>query len=93
MSISELISVSRRYGGDPNYVVAGGGNTSWKTADSLYVKASGFALATIGEEGFVKMNRGLLGAIWGKAYPSDADQRESAVLEDMMAARSRNNFV
>ena len=33
-------------------VIAGGGNTSFKTADRLWVKASGHALATIDEEGF-----------------------------------------
>jgi rhamnose utilization protein RhaD (predicted bifunctional aldolase and dehydrogenase) len=38
-------------------------------------------------EDFVKMDRAKLAAIWGKNYPADTDQRESAVLADMMAAR------
>ena len=87
MSIQELISVSRRYGADPAYVVAGGGNTSWKTADELYIKGSGAALETITEDGFVKMDRRRLAAIWTSVYPGDPDERESAVLADMMAAR------
>jgi len=87
MSMNELVAVSRRYGADLDYVVAGGGNTSWKTADELYIKGSGTSLDTITEAGFVKMDRKKLAAIWTSSYPDDQDQRESAVLEDMMAAR------
>jgi rhamnose utilization protein RhaD (predicted bifunctional aldolase and dehydrogenase) len=87
MSIQELISVSRRYGADPAYVVAGGGNTSWKTADALYIKGSGAALDAITEDGFVKMDRRRLAAIWTSSYPGNPEQRESAILADMMAAR------
>ncbi|MFH2113176.1 MAG: class II aldolase/adducin family protein [Spirochaetota bacterium] len=87
MSMRELIEVSRRYGADPSYVVAGGGNTSWKTADELYIKGSGAALETITEDGFVKMDRRRLAAIWTSSYPGDSDKRETAVLNDMMSAR------
>ncbi len=87
MSMNELIAVSRRYGADPDYVIAGGGNTSWKTADELYIKGSGTSLDTITESGFVKMYRKKLAAIWTSSYPDDQELRESAVLEDMMAAR------
>ena len=44
--IEKLVEVSRGYGSDEQYVIAGGGNTSFKTADKLWVKASGHALAT-----------------------------------------------
>lgn len=87
MSVEELIEVSRRYGSDPEYVVAGGGNTSWKTADQLYVKGSGVALESVSAEGFVRMDRAKLAGIWSAVYPSDPDARESAVLAAMMAAR------
>ena len=50
--IEKLVEVSRRYGSDDRFVIAGGGNTSFKTAEKLWVKASVHALATIGEEGF-----------------------------------------
>ncbi len=85
--ISDLIAISRRYGADSRFVMLGGGNTSKKIDDVMYVKASGHALATIGEEGFVAMDLGKLGAIWNKAYPTDVDEREKAVLQDMMDAR------
>lgn len=91
-NISDLIAISRQYGSDPRWVVAGGGNTSLKDGDILYVKASGFPLATIGEEGFALMDRLKLAAIWEKSYPvgEDAESvatRERLVLADMMASR------
>ena len=91
-SLDDLISVSREYGSDPRWVVAGGGNTSLKDGDILYVKASGFPLATIGEEGFARMDRMKLAAIWEKTFPSGGDAesvaaRERLVLADMMASR------
>jgi len=87
MSLQELVSVSKRYGADPEYVMAGGGNTSWKNEGELYIKASGVALESITESGFVKMDRKKLAAIWSNTYPADSAAREKAVLADMMASR------
>jgi rhamnose utilization protein RhaD (predicted bifunctional aldolase and dehydrogenase) len=89
MSLAELTAVSRLYGANRDYVIAGGGNTSWKDkdGDALYVKGSGTSLADITAEGFVKMRRPLLAAIWEKYYPEDSAEREAAVLLDMMNAR------
>ncbi len=87
MSMRELIEVSRRYGGDREFVIAGGGNTSWKDAEDLYIKASGAALETADESGFVLMDRAKLAGIWTAAYPEGSEEREKAVLADMMAAR------
>jgi rhamnose utilization protein RhaD (predicted bifunctional aldolase and dehydrogenase) len=87
MGLQELAGISRFYGADTSYVIAGGGNTSFKDAANLYIKGSGTSLAAIKPEDFVKMDRAKLAAIWGKNYPKDADQRESAVLADMMAAK------
>lgn len=87
MSMHELVSVSRRYGRDRRYVVAGGGNTSYKTKTELFIKASGAALESIDEGGFVNMDRRRLSAIWTASYPADEDARESAVLADLMASR------
>ncbi|MBM3701454.1 MAG: class II aldolase, partial [Actinobacteria bacterium] len=57
MSIKELVRISRFYGKDPSFLLAGGGNTSYKDNKYLYVKASGFKLASIGKDGFVKLER------------------------------------
>jgi rhamnose utilization protein RhaD (predicted bifunctional aldolase and dehydrogenase) len=88
MSLQALAEISRLYGSNPDYVIAGGGNTSFKDADYLYIKASGTSLATARSGDFVKMNRGPLAHIWEKAYPAATDAREAAVLADMMAARA-----
>lgn len=87
MSMKELVEVSRRYGSDPEYVLAGGGNTSWKTDDALFVKASGTALATIQETGFVELDLKAVRAILRQAFPSDSAAREAQVLSALMAAR------
>ena len=85
--LAPLVSVSRRYGADPDWVLAGGGNTSFKTADRLYVKASGFALGSIDASGFCAMDRSRLDAIWTRSYPANREEREDAALADLMAAR------
>jgi len=87
MSVQELVAFSNRYGANPNYVLAGGGNTSYKDAENLYVKGSGQTLATIQAEGFVKLNRAALDAIFTQTFSSDFDEREAQVLKAMMAAR------
>ncbi|MDR0554600.1 MAG: class II aldolase/adducin family protein [Treponema sp.] len=87
MSIEALVEISRFYGTNPDYVLAGGGNTSWKDSDTLYVKGSGIALASVVPASFVKMDRNALARIWEKSYLKASDERESAVLADMMAAR------
>jgi rhamnose utilization protein RhaD (predicted bifunctional aldolase and dehydrogenase) len=87
MSLQALIELSRFYGGNPEYVLAGGGNTSWKDGDTLYVKGSGFSLAEASADSFVKMDRKALSLIWEKTYPESNAQRESEVLSDMMAAK------
>ncbi|HUW42201.1 MAG TPA: class II aldolase/adducin family protein [Rectinemataceae bacterium] len=82
-----LVEISQRYGADPDWVLAGGGNTSFKDADTLYVKASGFPLGQIGVDGFCAMDRKALDAIWTRAYPAEREAREAAVLQDLLAAR------
>jgi rhamnose utilization protein RhaD (predicted bifunctional aldolase and dehydrogenase)/NAD(P)-dependent dehydrogenase (short-subunit alcohol dehydrogenase family) len=84
--IEDLIKISQRYGKDNRYVIAGGGNTSFKTTDKLWVKASGHSLSTITEEGFAVMDRKKLDTIASKEYSSDAIVREEEVKTDLAAA-------
>ena len=84
--IEKLVEVSRRYGSDDRFVIAGGGNTSFKTAEKLWVKASGHALATIGEDGFAVLDRALLNPMGEKVYSSDTSVREEQVKNDLAAA-------
>ncbi|MDR1930601.1 MAG: class II aldolase/adducin family protein [Treponema sp.] len=87
MGLSELAALSRFYGSGEEYVIAGGGNTSFKDDEYLYIKGSGVSLAVIDEGGFVKMDRSKLADIWTKAYGGGDEAREAAVLSDMLAAR------
>lgn len=87
MSVKELVKISRFYGKDPNFLLAGGGNTSFKDERYLYVKASGFKLASIKEDGFVKLDRNALDRIWEKSYPTNVDLREKQALQDLMNSR------
>lgn len=86
--LRKLVELSNKYGRDSAFVLAGGGNTSCKDADYLYVKGSGTTLADITEQGFVKMDRKALAAIWEKEYPADDESREAMVLSGLMAARA-----
>lgn len=87
MGLEIIERISHKYGADPRFVLAGGGNTSYKDEDFLYIKGSGTSLATITKDGFVKMSREGLASIWEKTYSQEADKREAEVLSDMMAAR------
>ena len=84
--IKELIAVSRYYGCDSRYVIAGGGNTSFKTNEKIWVKASGSALATIDEEGFAILDREKLKCVSEKEYSNDSSEREEQVKNDLAAA-------
>ena len=44
MSLSTIIKISNKYGSKPEFVLAGGGNTSFKDDDYLYIKGSGTIL-------------------------------------------------
>ena len=88
MSLEKLVLMSNEYGKNPEYVLAGGGNTSYKDDEFMYVKGSGTALATITEGGFVKMKRSALNEMMTKEYSKDDDKREAEALVDMMNARA-----
>lgn len=47
---------SRLIGGNPDLVLQGGGNTSLKMQDTLYVKGTGADLAVVGEEHFTALD-------------------------------------
>jgi rhamnose utilization protein RhaD (predicted bifunctional aldolase and dehydrogenase)/NAD(P)-dependent dehydrogenase (short-subunit alcohol dehydrogenase family) len=88
VSLNEIIELSRFYGANPEIVLAGGGNTSVKDADTLWVKASGCSLATIDESGFVELDRSLIGALLESEPPADEIAREAMFKDGILAARS-----
>ena len=89
--LEQLASLSRYYGVNPDYVIAGGGNTSFKNDTTLWIKGSGVSLGEITPAGFVAMDRLKLASLWnlstGSESPDAAAKREKEVLEAMMTAR------
>jgi len=85
-NIAALIEISRFYGADNRFVIAGGGNTSYKSADRLWVKASGSSLATITEDGFAVLDRSKLQVLTERSYSADSATREEQVKNDLTAA-------
>jgi rhamnose utilization protein RhaD (predicted bifunctional aldolase and dehydrogenase) len=85
-SIKELVDISRKFGSDSSFVLAGGGNTSYKDDDHIWIKASGVSLATIDENGFVCLSREKLKVISQRSYSSDSLTRENEVKADLANA-------
>jgi len=85
-TLQQLIEVSRHYGDDPAYVIAGGGNTSFKDEKRIWIKASGIPLAGIKESGFVCLSREKLCEIEVNTYSEDPVLREEEVKSDMKKA-------
>lgn len=85
--MQKLVEFSRRYGSNPELVLAGGGNTSMKENGVLYVKGSGCSLSTIRSVDFVAMNLDKLLTICGKQYPTEDKEREAMFLADVSAAK------
>ena len=86
MSLEKITALSVKYGSDARFVLAGGGNTSFKDEKYLYVKPSGVSLAAIKPENFVKMDRTLIRKIFTEALPADDTAREAAAKDLMTAA-------
>lgn len=87
MILDELVAFSNFYGSNEELVLAGGGNTSAKDGDIMYIKGSGTSLSTITADGFVKMSREKLAVIFTKEYPDDDKTREALSLKDLSDAR------
>ncbi len=85
--IDELVEISQFYGKKKEFVIAGGGNTSWKSDSQLYIKASGVALSDITESGFCVMDRSRLEAISGMHFSEDPVLREEEVKNALLNCR------
>ena len=82
-----IVKLSRFFGSDPSIVLAGGGNTSCKIDDILYVKGSGTALATMTRDGFVKMDRKKLSELANATLDEDPQTRKAQCKELISSAR------
>jgi len=81
--LKELIDISKLYGNNKEYVIAGGGNTSFKDDETIWIKSSGQALSELNEDGLVALSRQKLHAIGSALYSDDPVVREDQVKEDL----------
>jgi len=81
--IKDLIEISRFYGTDKDFVIAGGGNSSFKDEKTIWVKASGRPMADLTEDGIVALSREKLHEISGRTYSEDPVEREDQVKTDL----------
>jgi len=84
--IQQLIEISQFYGKNPDFVIAGGGNTSYKNDQYIWVKASGISLANITESGFAVLDREKLKKIVINRYSEDSAEREAQIKKDLFRA-------
>ena len=84
--IQQLIEISQFYGKNSDFVIAGGGNTSYKNNETIWVKASGTTLAEITEGGFAVLDRAKLKQIAVNKYSDNSDERENQIKTDLFRA-------
>ncbi len=84
--IQQLIDISQFYGKNSDFVIAGGGNTSYKDEKHIWVKASGINMCDISENGFAVLERDKLKIIAEKQYSHNSDERESQIKADLFRA-------
>ncbi len=84
--LREIALLSKEFG-TPAHVKGGGGNTSCKTADTLWVKPSGLALADMTPATFVALDREKLAACYSWTPPAEASAREEGIKNLLMGAR------
>lgn len=85
--IKDLIDISRYYGQKKEFVIAGGGNTSFKNAEKLWIKASGVNLGEIDENGFCVLDRQKLNEIPQQQFSNDPVKREDEVKNALLNSR------
>ena len=76
--LEAIAELSRLYGSDSMYVFLGGGNTSVKSEDALYIKPSGKALAAMEADYFLKIDRAALRKVFEIQLPPKAADDASA---------------
>src|SRR5512138_1226472 len=84
--IAQLIEISHSFGNDKSYVIAGGGNSSYKNQDRIWIKASGTSMKDVTEDKFAVLDRHLLKVLYNKNYSTDNLKREAEVKADLMKA-------
>ncbi|MGI6100336.1 MAG: class II aldolase [Lentisphaerae bacterium] len=82
----DIITALSHEFGTARYVMGGGGNTSCKDRETLWIKPSGTTLLGLAPERFIAMDRARLATLFTIETPADATAREALVKSVMEAA-------
>lgn len=83
--LQTITELSHEFGTD-DFVKGGGGNTSCKDAETLWVKPSGTTLSGLQPETFVALDRAKINELYAIETPADAQAREALVKDVMSGA-------
>ena len=83
--LKTIVELSHEFG-TPEYVKGGGGNTSYKDKNTLWVKPSGTTLAGLQEDTFVTLNRTKVNELYEVKTPEEPHAREELVKNFMAEA-------
>lgn len=87
--LDTIVELSHEFG-SVDYVKGGGGNTSVKNEETLWVKPSGTTLGGLTTETFVAMNRAKINELYAVETPAESAAREELV-KNMMAVAVEND--
>lgn len=85
IKLNEITALSHEFG-TPDYVKGGGGNTSIKTGNILWIKPSGTTLAGLHPGAFVPLDRDVLHALYNLTMPDNTAAREERVKQHLQSA-------
>lgn len=80
--LDDIVSLSREFGTDA-YVRGGGGNTSCKNAETLYIKPSGTRLPEMTAATFLPLSRSKLNTLYETKFSANETEREREVVAFM----------
>jgi len=83
--MDNLVELSHEFG-TSDYLKGGGGNTSVKDAQTLWIKPSGTTLLDMTPDSFVAVEREKLGKLYDGGQPEESTAREAWVKDIMTAA-------
>jgi NAD(P)-dependent dehydrogenase (short-subunit alcohol dehydrogenase family)/rhamnose utilization protein RhaD (predicted bifunctional aldolase and dehydrogenase) len=86
--MNDLVSVSRKYGSDRTQIIAGGGNTSVKHGNRMWIKSSGVALGSIEPSGFLELDRPTVLAMLERTdWSKNREEREDEIAQVLLQSR------
>lgn len=86
--VREILRYSREMGNDPAMVIGGGGNSSVKTRDKMWVKASGYAMGDMPPEALLCLDlEKVLGLMTAPAPAGNREAVDAHIAQQLLNAR------